>query len=286
MKSKFIFQKTPLMSTYLLAFVVGDFDFVEAKDANGVLCRVYTPVGKKEQGKFALDITIKTLPFYVDYFKIDYPLPKLDNIAIPDFSAGAMENWGLITYREPYLLVDPKNSSSIGKQMVAVVVGHEIAHQWFGNIVTMNWWTDLWLNEGFASWIEYLSVDYCMPELDIWTHFVFSDHSRALDLDSLRNSHPIEVEVESPAQIDEIFDAISYSKGAAIIRMLHNYIGDDNFRVGLHNYLDKYKYKNTFTNDLWQSLSDVSGKDIQRVMETWTKQTGYPYLNVITMLNL
>lgn len=193
---------------------------------------------------------------------------------------GAMENWGLVTYRETALLVDPKNSSLVSKQTVAIVVGHELAHQWFGNIVTMEWWTHLWLNEGFASWIEYLCVDYCLPELDIWTHFVTSDYCRALELDSLKNSHPIEVPVGPPSEVDEIFDAISYSKGASTIRMLHNYIGDDAFKAGLHDYLEKFKYRNAVTEDLWEALSKASNKPVNELMDLWVKQTGYPYLNV------
>jgi len=282
---RFAFAKTPIMSTYLLAFVVGEYDYIEDKDRNGVIVRVYTPLGKQEQGKFALEVAVKTLPFYTDYFRISYPLPKLDLIAIADFAAGAMENWGLVTYRETALLVDPKNSSIASKQTVAIVVGHELAHQWFGNIVTMEWWTHLWLNEGFASWIEYLCVDFCLPELDIWTHFVTSDHCRALELDSLRNSHPIEVPVGPPSEVDEIFDAISYSKGASTIRMLHSYIGDDAFRTGLHNYLDKFKYKNALTEDLWDALSDASKKPINDLMQLWTKQTGYPFINVSSYIN-
>jgi puromycin-sensitive aminopeptidase len=282
---KFRFQRTPIMSTYLLAFIVGEYDYLEDKDRNGVIVRCYTPLGKKELGRFALDVAVKTLPFYVDYFKIDYPLPKLDMIAIADFAAGAMENWGLVTYRDTCLLADQKNSSLVSKQTVAIVVGHELAHQWFGNIVTMEWWTHLWLNEGFASWIEYLCVDFCLPELDIWTHFVTSDYCRALELDSLKSSHPIEVPVGPPSEVDEIFDAISYSKGASTIRMLHNYIGDDAFRVGLHNYLEKFKYKNALTEDLWEALSDASKKPVNELMELWTKQTGYPYINVSTSLN-
>jgi len=283
--AKFRFQKTPIMSTYLLAFIVGEYDYIEATDSNGVLIRVYTALGKKELGRFALDVALKTLPFYTDYFKISYPLPKLDLIAIPDFAAGAMENWGLVTYRETTLLYDPENSSLTGKQTVAIVVGHELAHQWFGNIVTMEWWTHLWLNEGFASWIEYLCVDHCLPELDIWTHFVTSDYCRALELDSLKNSHPIEVPVGPPSEVDEIFDAISYSKGASVIRMLHNYIGDEAFRTGLHDYLEKFKYKNTVTEDLWEALSNASKKPVEELMELWTKQTGYPYITVTTNLN-
>jgi len=274
------FDKTPIMSTYLLAFVVGEYDFVEGKDSDGVLVRVYTPVGKKNQGEFALEVSIKTLPFYHKYFDIAYPLPKMDLIAISDFAAGAMENWGLVTYRETALLIDPSNSSASSKQMVALVVGHEIAHQWFGNLVTMEWWTHLWLNEGFASWIEYLCVDHCFPEYDIWTQFATSDFTRALELDALKNSHPIEVEVGHPSEVDEIFDAISYSKGASVIRMLHDYIGDEDYKKGMHEYLMEHKYKNTFTEDLWSALAKASGKPIDAIMSTWTKQMGFPVIKV------
>lgn len=274
------YAQTPIMSTYLLAFVVGEFDFVEGKDSDGVNIKVYTPKGKSIQGQFALEVAQKTLPFYKNYFKIRYPLPKMDLIAIPDFAAGAMENWGLVTYRETALLVDPENSSSAAKQWVALVVGHEIAHQWFGNLITMEWWTHLWLNEGFASWIEYLCVDHCFPEWDIWTQFVTSDYSRALDLDALANSHPIEVPVGHPGEIDEIFDAISYSKGASVIRMLHEFVGEKAFREGLAYHLDKFKYSNATTEDLWASLEHVSSKPVGAVMETWTKQMGFPVLSV------
>ncbi|EDO44762.1 predicted protein [Nematostella vectensis] len=271
------YARTPIMSTYLLAFVVGEFDYVEGSDSDGVAVRVYTPKGKSIQGQFALEVAVKTLPFYKDYFGIKYPLPKMDLIAIPDFAAGAMENWGLVTYRETALLIDPENSSSATKQWVALVVGHEIAHQWFGNL---EWWTHLWLNEGFASWIEYLCVDHCFPEYDIWTQFVTSDLARALELDALKNSHPIEVPVGHPAEIDEIFDAISYSKGASVIRMLHQYIGDKDFRAGLNQYLNKFKYSNASTDDLWDYLGEASGKPVAKVMNSWTKQMGFPVLTV------
>ncbi|XP_077997476.1 puromycin-sensitive aminopeptidase-like [Glandiceps talaboti] len=274
------YATTPIMSTYLLAFVVGEFDYVEATSSDGVLVRVYTPVDKKEQGEFALEVATKTLPFYKDYFDIAYPLPKVDLIAIPDFAAGAMENWGLITYRETALLVDPKNSSAMAKQWVALVVGHELAHQWFGNLVTMEWWTHLWLNEGFASWIEYLCVDHCFPSYDIWTQFVTNDYTRALELDAMKNSHPIEVPVGHPSEVDEIFDLISYSKGASVIRMLHDYIGDEDFKEGMNAYLTEHSYKNTFTEDLWQSLGKASGKPVEDVMSTWTKQMGFPVIKV------
>ncbi|XP_069093602.1 puromycin-sensitive aminopeptidase isoform X2 [Pleurodeles waltl] len=274
------FARSPVMSTYLLAFVVGEYDFVETKSSDGVLVRVYTPIGKSEQGRFALEVAAKTLPFYKDYFNVPYPLPKIDLIAIADFAAGAMENWGLVTYRETALLIDPKNSCSSSRQWVALVVGHELAHQWFGNLVTMEWWTHLWLNEGFASWIEYLCVDHCFPEYDIWTQFVSADYTRAQELDALDNSHPIEVSVGHPSEVDEIFDAISYSKGASVIRMLHDYIGDEDFREGMHLYLTTFQHKNAATEDLWTCLEQASGKPIANVMNTWTKQMGFPLIHV------
>uniref|UniRef100_A0A667ZW01 Aminopeptidase n=1 Tax=Myripristis murdjan TaxID=586833 RepID=A0A667ZW01_9TELE len=274
------FATTPIMSTYLVAFVIGEYDFVESQSSDGVTVRVYTPIGKAEQGKFALEVATKTLPFYKDYFNVPYPLPKIDLIAIADFAAGAMENWGLVTYRETALLIDPKNSCSSSRQWVALVVGHELAHQWFGNLVTMEWWTHLWLNEGFASWIEYLCVDHCFPEYDIWTQFVSADYTRALDLDALDNSHPIEVNVGHPSEVDEIFDAISYSKGASVIRMLHNYIGDEDFRKGMNAYLLKFQHKNASTEDLWDCLEQASGKPIAAVMSSWTKQMGFPIIVV------
>ncbi|TRY90685.1 hypothetical protein DNTS_002891 [Danionella cerebrum] len=274
------FGTTPIMSTYLVAFVIGEYDFVESQSSDGVTVRVYTPLGKAEQGRFALEVATKTLPFYKEYFSVPYPLPKIDLIAIADFAAGAMENWGLVTYRETALLIDPKNSCASSRQWVALVVGHELAHQWFGNLVTMEWWTHLWLNEGFASWIEYLCVDHCFPEYDIWTQFVSADYTRALELDALDNSHPIEVDVGHPSEVDEIFDAISYSKGASVIRMLHNYIGDEDFRKGMNAYLVKFQHKNASTEDLWECLEQASGKPIAAVMNSWTKQMGFPIIVV------
>jgi len=274
------FERTPIMSTYLVAYVVGEYDFVETTDSYGVSMKVYTPVGKKEHGQFALDTAAKILPFYADYFNIKYPIAKADQIAIADFAMGAMENWGLITYRETALLIDPKFSSMDTRQRVAIVVAHELAHQWFGNLVTMDWWTDLWLNEGFATWIEYLAVDKCYPEFDIWTQFVADTFARFLVPDALKSSHPIEVPIGHPAEIDEIFDAISYSKGSSVIRMLHDYIGDEAFRKGLHNYLTEFSYKNTITENLWSHLAKASNKPVNEVMSSWTLQMGYPLLTV------
>merc|ERR1712136_121162 len=227
-----------------------------------------------------LEVGVKALPFYKDYFGIAYPLPKVDMIAIADFCAGAMENWGLVTYRETAILIDENSSSASTRQWVALVVSHELAHMWFGNLVTMEWWTHLWLNEGFASFIEYLATDHCHPKMDVWTQFITNDLVRAMDLDALDNSHAIEIPVGHPDEIDEIFDAISYSKGASVIRMLHNWIGDESFRKGLHNYLTKHSYSNAFTEDLWEALGEASGKPVQRVMSTWTEKMGYPVLDV------
>lgn len=177
--TKFVrFDTTPIMSTYLVAVVVGEYDYVEKHSHDGILVRVYTPVGKSKQGLFALEVAARVLPYYKEYFNIAYPLPKIDLIAIADFSAGAMENWGLVTYRETCLLVDEEHTSAVRRQWIALVVGHELAHQWFGNLVTMEWWTHLWLNEGYASFVEFLCVNHLFPEYDIWTQFVTETYIR------------------------------------------------------------------------------------------------------------
>ncbi|XP_055910052.1 puromycin-sensitive aminopeptidase [Eupeodes corollae] len=274
------FDRTPIMSTYLVAVVVGEYDYVEGKSEDGIIVRVFTPVGRKEQGLFALEVATKVLPYYKSYFNIAYPLPKMDLIAISDFSAGAMENWGLVTYRETFVLVDPENTSLMRKQSIALTVGHEIAHQWFGNLVTMEWWTHLWLNEGYASFVEFLCVNHLFPEYDIWTQFVTDMYTRALELDSLKNSHPIEVPVGHPSEIDEIFDEISYNKGASVIRMLHHYIGDEDFRKGMNIYLTRHQYKNTSTEDLWTALQEASSKPVADVMSSWIKLKGFPVVSV------
>ncbi len=272
------FAPTPKMSTYLLAFIVGNFEFIEDKTKRGVVVRIFATPGKKKQSEFALQVAIKSLEFYEKYFGIKYPLPVLDLIAIPDFSAGAMENWGAITYREIALLVDPAYASVAVKQRVALTIAHEIAHQWFGNLVTMHWWTDLWLNEGFASYAEYMAVDHIFPEWKMWKQFMISDFANAMELDALKNTHPIEVEVRHPREIDEIFDAVSYSKGASIIRMLADYIGDRAFQRGLQIYLKRHAYANASTKDLWRAFEQASGKKVSVIMNFWTKNPGYPYI--------
>ncbi|XP_002516101.2 aminopeptidase M1 [Ricinus communis] len=272
------YQETPIMSTYLVAIVVGLFDYVEDHTSDGIKVRVYCQVGKANQGRFALHVAVKTLELYKEYFSVQYPLPKLDMIAIPDFAAGAMENYGLVTYRETALLFDDKHSAAANKQRVATVVAHELAHQWFGNLVTMEWWTDLWLNEGFATWVSYLAADSLFPEWKIWTQFL-DELTEGLRLDSLEESHPIEVEINHANEIDEIFDAISYRKGASVIRMLQSYLGAECFQRSLASYVKKHAYSNAKTEDLWAALEEGSGEPVNKLMNSWTRQKGYPVIS-------
>ncbi|XP_012945740.1 puromycin-sensitive aminopeptidase [Aplysia californica] len=274
------FEPTPTMSTYLTAFVVGEYDCVEDTTSNGVPVRVFTPVGKKEQGRFALEVATKALSYYEWYFDVPYGLPKLDLITLSEFPIGAMENWGLVTYRETCLLVDSVHSSALTRQRVAVVVAHELSHNWFGNLVTMEWWTDLWLKEGFATWIEYQCVASLYPEMDVWMTFINGDQAYALKLDALSTSHPVEVEVGHPGEIDEIFDGISYCKGACLIRMLQSHIGDEAFRKGMKLYLNRHKFSNTNTSNMWAAMSESSGEDVGQLMDSWTKQMGFPLIKV------
>ena len=274
------YDETPIMSTYLLAFMIGDLSYIEEVGDNGTLMRVFTTRGREEQGRFALETSLRLLKYFNDYFGIPYPLPKLDHFAIPDFAAGAMENWGAITYRETALLVDPENTSVGTRQLVAAIIAHEMAHMWFGDLVTMAWWNDLWLNESFASWMGDKATDNLFPDWEVWTQFVSSDTNRALSLDGLRNSHPIEQEVSNPAQIGELFDAISYSKGGSILRMLENFLGEETFRQGLNKYLTTHQYANAERSDLWNALADVSGEPVAEIMDSWVLQTGYPMLDV------
>jgi aminopeptidase N len=274
------FDTTPVVSSYLVAFVVGKFEFVEGVTENGIKFRVFTTPGKLHLGTFALDVGIKVLTYFEKYYDIPYPLPKQDMIAIPDFSMGAMENWGLITYRETALLCDPDNASVAAKSRVAYVIAHELAHQWFGNIVTMEWWSELWLNEGFATFVGNQAVHAFFPEWEIWTQFISDYIFRAFTADGLKNSHPIEVPVRVAREIDEIFDAISYCKGASVIRMIENFLGEENFRKGLNIYLNRHKYGNAITTDLWQALSEGSGVDVAKWMQNWVTKIGYPVLSV------
>jgi len=274
------FAETPVMSTYLLAFIVGNLTSIEKRASGGTTVGVWTTPGKENQASFALDTSVKLLGYFNEYFGIPYPLPKLDHIAIPDFAAGAMENWGAVTYRETALLVDPDNSSAGTRQRVAEVIAHEMAHMWFGDLVTMEWWDDLWLNESFASWMGNKAVDWLFPEWAMWTQFVNMDTNRALSLDGLKNSHPIEQGVKNPAEVSQLFDAISYSKGASVIRMLENFLGEETFRKGLNRYLTGHMYDNARTEDLWSALETESGQPVTAIMDSWVKQMGYPVLQV------
>ena len=280
------FERTPPMSTYLLAFVVGDMACVEGDADDGTRVRVWATRGKEELGRFALENSIAALRYMNEYFGVPYPLAKMDHIAVPDFAAGAMENWGAITYRETALLYDPENSAPQAKQRIMEVVAHEMAHMWFGDLVTMEWWDDLWLNESFASWMGDKTVDHLYPEWEMWTQFVSHDANAALGLDGLRNSHPIEAQVDDPAEIRELFDAISYSKGGSVLRMLEDYVGPETFRDGLRAYLARHAYGNARGAHLWEAIgaaADESGLDLPTpvvpLMEAWIKQTGYPALS-------
>ncbi|KAK4599003.1 hypothetical protein RGQ29_009192 [Quercus rubra] len=273
------YQESPIMSTYLVAIVVGLFDYVERLTSDGVKVRVYCQVGKVNQVKFALVVAVRTLELYKDYFEVPYSLPKLDMVAIPDFAFGAMENYGLITYRETALLYDDHHSAATNKQRVVIVVAHELAHQWFGNLVTMEWWTHLWLNEGFATWVSYLAADNLFPEWKVWTQFL-GDYTEGLRLDGLAESHPIEVEINHAREIDEIFDAISYKKGASIIRMLQSYLGAECFQRSLSSYINKFACSNAKTEDLWAALEEGSDEPVNKLMNSWTRQKGYPVITV------
>ncbi|MGH1569158.1 MAG: M1 family metallopeptidase [Nitrosopumilus sp.] len=278
-KTLYNFSKTPVVSTYLIYLGVGEFEYLTGK-VGKIQIRVVTTKGNKSKGKFSLDLGKKLLTSYEKYFGIKYPLPKLDLIAVPDFAAGAMENWGAITFRETILLYDPKTSSTRTKQFIAEVISHEIAHQWFGNLVTMKWWNDLWLNESFATFMATKFVDKFYPEWDLWNQFVEDAMNVAMGLDSLKTTHPIDVKVNSPAEIREIFDAISYDKGGCILRMLENYVGEPNFQKGLKKYLSDFKYQNAQGQDLWNAIGNASKMPVSSMVNTWLKQPGFPLVEI------
>ncbi|XP_077477080.1 aminopeptidase N-like isoform X1 [Stigmatopora argus] len=289
------FEPTAKMSTYLLAFIVSDFSYVESTQQDGVQVRVWAR--KKAiadgQGDYALNVTRPILKFYERYYNAPYPLPKSDQVALPDFHAGAMENWGLVTYRETALLYDPERSSAGNKKRVASVIAHELAHMWFGNLVTMRWWNDLWLNEGFASYVEYLGADYAEPKWKIKDLIILDDLQQVFNLDALTSSHPLsrrEDEVNTPAQISEIFNTISYSKGAVVLRMLSGFLGEPVFATGLSSYLNTFAFSSTVYRDLWDHLQkaveDTPGLHIPRtvheIMHRWTLQMGFPVVTINT----
>ncbi|XP_038025953.1 endoplasmic reticulum aminopeptidase 1 [Anas platyrhynchos] len=305
------FDTSVKMSTYLVAFIVSDFKSISKISSHGVNISVYTVPEKIDQADYALDAAVKLLDFYEDYFSISYPLPKQDLAAIPDFQSGAMENWGLTTYRESALLYDPDKSSASSRLWITMIIAHELAHQWFGNLVTMEWWNDLWLNEGFAKFMEFVSVNITHPELKVEDYFL-SNCFDAMEVDALNSSHPVSTPVKDPAQILEMFDDVSYVKGSCILNMLKDYLTDDVFKAGLVQYLQKYSYQNTKNEDLWNSMTNIcptvgtdkseqqgdgfcrrnqqsssnahwtKGEtlDVKAMMNTWTLQKGFPLVTV------
>ncbi|XP_074565090.1 aminopeptidase M1-B-like [Curcuma longa] len=279
------FQESPIMSTYLVAFVVGSLDYIETYSFDGLKIRVYARVGKSNQGKFALDLTTKTLDLLKGYFSIPYGLPKLDMVVVPNFEMQGMENYGLIIFDEEYLLCD-ELSSSAKKQQVAEILTHELAHQWFGNLVTMEWWTDLWLNEGFANWMSCLVTDDFFPEWEKWSQFLY-DTTEILHSDALLDSHPVQVlNITSGIEVLAMFDSITYKKGSMVIRMLQNYLGDKSFQKSLATYIKRYSYLNAKTEDLWNVIQEETNEPVGDIMSSWTKQEGYPIINVMLTGNI
>lgn len=276
------FERTPRMSSYLLAWVVGELHRKTAKTRDGVEVNVWaTPAQRPEALDFSLEHAVRTIDFFNEYFGVAYPLPKSDHVALPDFSSGAMENWGLITYREIALLADPATTTVASKQYIATVVSHELSHQWFGNLVTMKWWNNLWLNESFATLMEYIAVDAIHPEWNAWLDFATQESIMALRRDAIDGVQPVQVEVNHPDEISSLFDgAIVYAKGARLMRMCQQFIGDEAFRKGLQSYFTEFAYQNTEADDLWRHLSEVSGRDIGALMNTWISQSGYPVVHV------
>uniref|UniRef100_A0A9L0R5M0 Aminopeptidase n=1 Tax=Equus caballus TaxID=9796 RepID=A0A9L0R5M0_HORSE len=289
------FESTPVMSTYLLVFIVSEFTYVESKSPNDVLIRIWArPSATAEgHGSYALNVTGPILSFFAGHYDTPYPLDKSDQIALPDFNAGAMENWGLVTYRETSLLFDPLSSSSSNKERVVTVIAHELAHQWFGNLVTVAWWNDLWLNEGFASYVEYLGADYAEPTWNLKDLIVVNDVYPVMAVDALASSHPLRTpadEVNTPAQINEMFDSIAYNKGASVLRMLSDFLTEELFKKGLASYLHAFSYQSTTYLDLWEHLQKAVDNQtairlpatVRTIMDRWILQMGFPLITVDT----
>ena len=276
------FEKTPRMSSYLLAFVIGELHKKSARTKSGVEVNIWaTPAQNENTLDFALDIATRSIDFYDEYFGVKYPLPKSDHVALPDFSSGAMENWGLITYRESCLLADPELTPESSRRFIATVIAHELSHQWFGNLVTMQWWNDLWLNESFANMMEYVAIDALHPEWRMWEDFATNEVTAALRRDSLDGVQSVQADVNHPDEISTLFDpAIVYAKGGRLLVMVRKLIGEEAFRAGLKSYFEKFAYKNTVGNDLWQELESASGQPIVNLMNAWISQPGLPVVSV------
>jgi aminopeptidase N len=272
------FAPTPPMASYLVAFCSGEFEQLK-DEVDGVQLRVITTEGKIEQARFALEATRKILPYYNEYFGVHYPLPKLDQFCFPGFPAGGMENWGSIFYVDTAMLFDPKTSAQATKEHVFAVVAHEIAHQWFGDLVTMGWWDNLWLNEGFASWMGTKATDHFNPEWQVWLRAANRTET-AMALDARATTHPIQRPVTDEHQANDVFDEITYSKGQAFLRMLETYLGEDTFRDGIRTYIKQHAYGNTTTADLWSALGAASGKPVAKIAAGWTEQPGFPVVHL------
>ena len=273
------FSKTMKMSTYLVAFIVGPFEASEPIDVRGTPVRAIYPLGKGHLARYALEVVEHALTFFSDYFAIPYPGDKLDLAAIPDFAAGAMENLGLVTFRMTDLLIDPSVASFAEIDRVALVINHEVAHMWFGDLVTMDWWEGIWLNEAFATFMESICTDHFRPQWKKWVGFNPS-RDIAFAVDGLHSTRPIEYEVVSPNDCRGMFDVLTYIKGCSVLRMLEQYLGEDTFRDGIRRYLVKHAYANTVTKDLWDALGEASGEPVATIMDTWILQGGYPLVTV------
>ncbi len=273
------FATTKPMSTYLIALTIGNLASSPERVVNGVPLRIWALKGKEQLGQFALDYTARLLPFYEDYFAVPYHFDKLDQVGVPAFGAGAMENAGLIVSQQVVLLLDPRSVSRRQELLVAEVIAHEFAHMWFGDLVTMKWWDDLWLNEAFASWMSYHAVDALSPDYRVWDE-VQGGFDRALETDGLAGTHPIYNPVETPSAISENFDDITYQKGGAVLRMVHDFLGDDAFRAGLRTYMREFAEGNAAGADLWNHLQRAADQPVGRMMESWVMQPGHPLISV------
>lgn len=278
-KKEVIFNDTIKMSTYLVAFIIGDFVGTKEVFAGKTPIRIWSVPGKEHMAKFAEDIAVFSTNFFAKYYGIPYPGDKMDLIAIPDFASGAMENLGAITFRETALLVDEKTASHAEMERVADVVAHEIAHMWFGDLVTMKWWNGIWLNEAFATFAEMLAVDKWKPNWKRWESFGVM-RATASAIDGLKSTRPIEFPVHSPDECSAMFDVLTYEKGASVLRMLEQYIGADVFAKGVSLYLKKHEYGNAETTDLWDGIEEASKEPVRQMMDSWIFQEGYPLLNV------
>lgn len=276
------FEKTPIMSSYLLAFVIGNIHCVEGKSKSGITMRSWGHAGQpKKFLEYANKEAVQIIDFFEAYFDTPFPLKKCDQIALPDFESGAMENWGLITYREVAMLADPDNRSVSAEQYVSMVIAHELSHQWFGNLVTMKWWDDLWLNESFASMVEHIALDHLHPEWNQWENYASSDIIACSNRDIYKDVQSVRVDVNHPDEIHTLFDgAIVYAKGGRLLKMLLDHIGEDNFRKGLKHYFKTHEYGNTTRDDLWDSLAEASNIDVTSFMNPWLEQSGMPVLSV------